>query len=131
MVAELVVEGPHDFSIRMTAPHCPELVLTDFWDPLPVTRPEQVGWTLSLVDARSCRRVSVRQRLLRSSSSPQPSIVCNGQRLELIPGRPRSSRLCRADLHDACIGSGSPSTLCHSLSAKLYPSIVTATRLFQ
>lgn len=50
LVPELIEEGPHVFSIRMTTPECPTLVLTDLWDPLPVTRSEQVGWTLSLID---------------------------------------------------------------------------------
>lgn len=50
LVADLADEGPNHFSIWMTAPTGRALVLTDFWDPLPLTRAEQVGWTLSLVE---------------------------------------------------------------------------------
>jgi hypothetical protein len=50
LAAELVWEGPLGLSIRISKADDHDLMLTDYWDPLPVTRAEQVGWTLSIIE---------------------------------------------------------------------------------
>jgi hypothetical protein len=50
LLPDLVAEGPDHFSIQASGIGVPTIILTDFWDPLPTNRSEQVGWTLSVLD---------------------------------------------------------------------------------
>jgi hypothetical protein len=48
LAAELVENGPMGFAIHISESVSPVLTLMDYWDPLPLTRAEQVGWMLCL-----------------------------------------------------------------------------------
>jgi hypothetical protein len=52
LAADLVENGPLGFAIHISESASPVLTLTDYWDPLPVTRAEQVGWMLCLAGGK-------------------------------------------------------------------------------